>query len=323
MTQRTAIPPSLQSIDTPITRMLGIRLPIIAAPMFLVSNVDLVVAVAEAGGIAAFPSLNYRPIEAFREAVREIKRRTSKPFGVNLVMKLTPRFEDDCKICLEEGVPLLITSLGNPTQIIKDARANGTRVFCDVVNLKHALKVRDAGADAVIAVSSGAGGHAGEITPFVFVPYLREKLDIPIIAAGGIATGGAVAAALALGADAAYIGTRFIASTEATAGDGYKEMIVRAEPEDIIYTSEISGTHGNFLRESVERYRAENLGGSWANAWSAGQNVGLIHDVRPARQIMADLVHEYLAARFALPGLAPAPGKSEEIPSGKLQTITS
>ena len=157
------------SIDTAITRMLGIRYPIIAAPMFIVSNVDMVVAVAEAGAIATFPSLNYRPVEEFRNAIREIKRRTNKPFGVNLVMKLTPRFEEDLKICFDEGVPLLITSLGNPTDIIKQARANGTKVFCDVINLKHALKVRDAGCDAVIAVSAGAGGHAGAITPFVFI----------------------------------------------------------------------------------------------------------------------------------------------------------
>jgi nitronate monooxygenase len=282
-------------IETAITKMLGIRYPIIGAPMFLVSNVDLVVAMAEAGAIAAFPSLNYRPVEEFRNAVRDIKARTSKPFGVNLVMKLTPRFEEDLRVCLDEGVPLLITSLGNPTDIIRDARANGTKVFCDVINLKHGLKVRDAGADAVIAVSSGAGGHAGDISPFVLIPYLKEKLGIPIIAAGGIATGGAVAASLALGAEAAYLGTRFIASREANADQDYKDMIVRAGPEDIEYTPEVSGTNGNFLRESLEKLRRGEISGAWRDVWSAGQDVGLIHDVPTAGEIVARLVAEYEA----------------------------
>lgn len=294
----------MTSIETPLTRMLGIRYPIIAAPMFLVSNVDLVVAVAEAGAIAAFPSLNYRPVEEFRNAVREIRKRTNKPFGVNLVMKLTPRFEEDLKICLDEGVPMIITSLGNPTQIIADAHKNGTKVFCDVINLKHGLKVRDAGADAVIAVSSGAGGHAGAIAQNVLVPWLKEELGVPIIAAGGIATGGAVAAALSLGADAAYIGTRFIASTESNAEQAYKQMCVDSGPEDILYTPEISGTNGNFFAQSVERYRRGEAAGAWKDVWSAGQNVGLIKSVKPAGEIVADLVREYEAVRAGLPPLA-------------------
>ncbi len=302
------MPDSFSAIETPITRMLGIRYPIIAAPMFLVSNVDLIVAVAEAGAIATFPSLNYRPVEAFREALREIRRRTTKPFGVNLVMKLTPRFEDDLRICLDEGVPFLITSLGNPTQVIKDAHTNSTKVFCDVINLKHGLKVRDAGADAVIAVSTGAGGHAGEITPTVLVPYLKEKLGLPIISAGGIATGAGVASALALGADAAYLGTRFIASIEANADPGYKQMCVDSEPEDIEYTAEVSGTNGNFFRQSLAKYRAGETESAWKNVWSAGQNVGLIDTVKPAAEIVSDLVREYEAAVARLPRLVEASG---------------
>lgn len=293
----------MTSIETPITRMLGIRYPIIAAPMFLVSNVDLVVAIGEAGGIAAFPSLNYRPVEEFRNAVREIRKRTNKPFGVNLVMKLTPRFEEDMRICLEEGVPLIITSLGNPTEIIKEAHKNGTKVFCDVVNLKHGQKVRDAGADAIIAVGTGAGGHAGAIAQNVLVPYLKEELGVPIIAAGGIATGGAIAAALALGAEAAYIGTRFIASTESNAEQAYKQMCVDSAPEDIEYTPEISGTHGNFFKKSVEAFRAGTAAGAWKDVWSAGQNVGLIKSIKPAGEIVADLVREYEAVRAGLPAL--------------------
>ncbi len=299
--------PSADSrISTPITDMLGIRYPIVAAPMFLVSNVDLVVAAAEAGIMAAFPSLNYRPVEEFRKAVREIKTRTDKPFGVNLVMKLTPRFEEDLKICLDEGVPLLITSLGNPTDIIKDAHANGTKVFCDVINLRHGIKVRDAGADAVIAVASGAGGHAGGISPFVLYPWLKEELGVPIIGAGGIATGGAIAATLALGADAAYVGTRFIASAESAAGDDYKKTICECGPEDVIYTPEVSGTNGNFLAPSIEKFRKGEVQGAWKDVWSAGQNVGLINDIKPAAEIVADLVREYEAARAGLPALTEA-----------------
>ncbi len=293
-------------IDTPITRMLGIRYPIIASPMFLVSNVELVSAVAEAGAIAAYPSLNYRPEESFRESVREIRRRTDKPFGVNLVIKLTPRFEEDLKICLDEGVPFLITSLGDPTEVIRLAHQNGAKVFCDVINLKHALKVRDAGADAIIAVGAGAGGHAGTWTPYVAVPYLKEKTGLPVVAAGGIATGGAVAASLALGADAAYVGTRFIASREANADNDYKKMIVESGPEDIEYTPEVSGTNGNFLKASLTRFRAGEVQGAWKDVWSAGQNVGLINDIKPAADIVADLIREYEATRAALPPLRAA-----------------
>jgi nitronate monooxygenase len=174
------------------------------------------------------------------------------------------------------------------------------------VNLKHGLKVRDAGADAVIAVAAGAGGHAGEITPNVLVPWLKEKLGVPIIAAGGIATGGAVAASLALGADAAYVGTRFLASQESAAEDAYKKMCVDCGPEDVVYTPEISGTNGWFFRESVEAFRRGEVSGAWKGVWSAGQNVGLINEVKPAAEIVADLVREYEAVRAGLPALREA-----------------
>lgn len=291
---------------TDITRMLGMRYPIIAAPMFLISNEDMVVAVSEAGGLGTMPALNWRTTEAFREAVRTIKARTDKPFGVNLILLNNDRLQADLEVCLEERVPLIITSLGNPTELIKVAHERGLRVFCDVVSLRHAQKAQAAGADAVIAVSAGAGGHAGTISPFVLVPYLRQALDIPVIAAGGISTGAGVAAALTLGAGAAYLGTRFIASTESPAEEGFKAMILQAQPEDIEYTPEVTGHPANFLRESLANFRhikakAETEAKRWRDCWSAGQGVALIDAVQPCADIVAQLMREYEDARSGLP----------------------
>jgi len=292
---------------TDVTRMLGIRYPIIAAPMFLVSNPDMLVAVGEAGGLGAMPALNARTTEGFREAIREIKRRTNAPFGVNLILLDNPRIREDMAVCLEEQVPLIITSLGNPTEVIAACHARGMRVFCDVVNEKHAQKAKQAGADALIAVSSGAGGHAGVISPFVLVPWLKREVGIPVVAAGGLADGATLAAALALGADAGYFGTRFIASTEAPVEAGFKDAIVAAGPEDIEYAAEVTGHPCNFLRPSLEKWRAANQAGGggdlkkWKDVWSAGQTVGLIGDVKPCAAIVAGIMAEYEAARTAMP----------------------
>lgn len=298
-------------MTTSVTQLLGIRYPIIAAPMFLVSNPDMLVAVGEGGGLGAMPSLNARTTDAFREAVREIKQRTNAPFGVNLILLGNDRLQADLQVCLEEKVPLIITSLGNPTELIQLAHQHGTRVFCDVVNLKHAQKAQAAGADAVIAVSHGAGGHAGVISPFVLVPYLRQNLQIPVIAAGGISTGAGVAAALAVGAGAAYLGTRFIASTEAPVAEAYKQALLQASPEDIEYTPEVTGHPANFIRSSLETFRASKQEATsevkkWRDIWSAGQGVGLIDAIKPCGEIMADLVAEYEATRRGLPDLSQA-----------------
>ena len=216
-------------IDTAFTRMLGVRYPIICAPMFLVSNIDMMVEVAEAGAIGVFPSLNFRPSNAFREALREVRRRTTHAYGVNLIVhKSNERMNADLQICLEEKVPFIITSLGSPQEVIQKAHAIGTRVFCDVINLKHALKVQSLGADGVIAVGSGAGGHAGAISPLVLIPWLKKHLSIPVVAAGGIASGSQLVATLALGATAVSVGTRFIASMEATVDSSYKSAITSA-----------------------------------------------------------------------------------------------
>lgn len=297
--------------ETAITRMLGIRYPILAAPMFLISDVGMVVAVSEAGGLGTFPALNYRSSELFRAAVQEIKAQTRAPFGVNLIIHGNPRLEADLRVCLEEGVPLIITSLGNPAAVIEMAHAHGAKVFCDVIGLKHAQKCAAVGADAVIAVSAGAGGHAGTISPFVLIPFLKEHLSIPILAAGGISDGRGMVAALALGASAAYLGTRFIATTESPAPALYKDMIVQALPEDIEYTPEVSGHPANFLRASLETFRASGEKASnamlrpsaWKDVWSAGQGVGLIDDLPSCRELVKRMISEYEAARQTLPVL--------------------
>ncbi|MBI2605937.1 MAG: nitronate monooxygenase [Deltaproteobacteria bacterium] len=319
-------------METPFTRAVGCRYPLIAGPMFLVSNEDLVVAVSEAGGVGGMPSLNWRTTGAFREAVRAVKSRTKNPFAVNIIVnKAVPRQYDDLDVCVEERVPLVITSLGNPKDAILRMHEIGCKVFCDVTTLEYAKKVAGLGADGVIAVSAGAGGHAGTISPLVFIPYLQKHLSIPVVAAGGIATGRQFAAALMLGASAVQIGTRFIASAEANVDIRYKQAIVDAEPEDIVLTKKMSGTPAsviktpfvekmgldlNFVEEFLHHHprtkkyvkmarsylgaklleRAAKLP-TWKELWSAGQGVAFIEDIVPAGDIVARLVREYHEAR--------------------------
>ena len=326
----------MKSIATPFTKMMNIDLPIIAAPMFLVSNAELVTAASEAGAIGTFPALNYRPVEAYREALADMRRRTTKPIGINVIVnKSNQRQNDDVKIGLDAGVNLIITSLGNPKQVIADAHQSGAKVFCDVTNLEHALKVEDLGADGVIAVAQGAGGHAGPISPIVLVPWLKSRLKIPVVAAGGIAHGTGLAAALALGADAVSIGTRFIASHEARVDQAYKDAVVRSTPEDIVMTTRVSGTPAAVIRTPfVEKFGTElpwlmrrlkshprtkdlivpliHLWGmrsleeaamkpTWKTVWTAGQSVGLVDEIASVRDIITKLVDEYERARASLP----------------------
>lgn len=331
----SAPPPVPPSIPTAFTALLGCDYPIIAAPMFLVSNERMVADASNAGGIGATPSLNWRTSAAFGEALDAIRAATDKPYAVNLIVnKSNLRVEQDLEILVSRRVPMVITSLGNPAPVIEAVHAYGGKVFCDVVDLKYALKVQDQGADGVIAVSSGAGGHAGPVSPLVLIPYLREHLRIPIVAAGGIATGRQILAALALGADAVQVGTRFIASAEANVAQEYKDAILKAEPEDIVLTRRISGTPAavintpfvqkagldlpaweKFLRRhpltskyvKLWRYMAGTRAltdaakdVTWKTVWSAGQGVGLIHDIRPTAEIMRRLAREYWEARDAL-----------------------
>lgn len=320
--------PSKPQIPTAFTKMMKCDLPIIAAPMFLVSNVDMVVAVSEAGGVGTFPALNFRPIEAYRKALSDIKARTQKPMGVNIIVnKSNTRQNEDLRAALDAGVNLFITSLGSPKQVIAEAHKNGAKVICDVTNLEHAKKVQDMGADGVIAVSAGAGGHAGPISPFVLIPWLQKELRIPVIAAGGIADGRTLAAALALGASAASVGTRFIASSEAQIDPAYKAAVLKATPEDIVLTSRISGTPAAVINTDyvqkmgldlpwylkvlksqkiakkyvvplihwmgMKQLEAAASGPTWKTVWSAGQSVGLINEILSCQAIMDQFVAEY------------------------------
>lgn len=323
-------------ISTAFTRMMNVNLPIIAAPMFLVSNEDLVTEVSEGGAIGTFPALNYRPVERYKEALATIKKRTSKPIGVNIIVnKSNVRQSDDLKVALDAGVELFITSLGSPREVIREAHKNGAKVLCDVTNLEHALKVEDLGADGVIAVGQGAGGHAGPISPLVLIPWLKSKVKIPVVAAGGISHGSGLAACLALGADAVSVGTRFIASQEVQVDKAYKDAVVNATPEDIVMTTRLSGTPAAVIRTPyiekigtelpwIAKQLKENpytkkyavalihyLGmrsledaaskPTWKNVWSAGQSVGLIDEVLPAKAILEKMVKEYHQACERLP----------------------
>lgn len=323
-------------IQTSFTELLNCSYPIIAGPMFLVSNVELVTAVSRAGALGGMPSLNWRSTDEFRRAVQMVKAKTSKPFAVNLIVnQANIRQEADLKVCVEEKVPLVITSLGNPKETIKRMHEIGSKVFCDVTTLKHAKKVEDLGADGVIAVSAGAGGHAGPISPLVLIPYLRRYLKIPVVLAGGIATGEQIAAALLLGASAVQIGTRFIASQESTVDESYKKAILNSEPEDIVLTKKISGTpaavintpyiaqqglelnliesflfnnprtkkYMKMLRSYIGSKSLEKAvsGTTWKEVWSAGQGVGLINEILPSEKIIHQLVKEYYQACEKIP----------------------
>jgi nitronate monooxygenase len=302
----------LRPIPTTFTQLLGCDYPIIAGPMFLVSNANLVSAVSGAGGLGAMPSLNWRSTEEFRKAVREVKTKTKKPFGVNLIVnQANIRQAADLAVCVEENVPLVITSLGNPKETIRRMHEVGGKVFCDVTDLSYAKKVEDLGADGVIAVSAGAGGHAGPISPLVLIPYLKKH----------------IAAALLLGASAVQIGTRFIASEESSVDMAYKNAILKSEPEDIVLTKKISGTPAAVIntpyieKQGLELNPVESFllkhpqtkkymkmirayvgskalekavsGTTWKEVWSAGQGVGLIADILPCEKIVHQLVQEY------------------------------
>ena len=322
-------------IQSRFTEMMGCDYPIIAAPMFLVSNEAMVSEASNAGGLGAAPSLNWRTSEQFNEALLKIRNATNRPYGINLIVnKSNLRMEQDLEIIANHKVPLVITSLGNPQKVIDTVHTYGGKVFCDVVDLRYALKVQEQGADGVIAVSSGAGGHAGPLSPMVLIPHLKQHLKIPVIAAGGIATGSQILAALVLGADAVQIGTRFIATTEAGVSPDYKEAVVKSEPEDIVLTKRISGTPAAVINTpfvqkmgydlpwwetALRKYPVtakyikllryvrgtkslENAAQkvTWKTVWSAGQGVGLIHDIAPTAEIMKRLADEYWEARNAL-----------------------
>jgi len=322
------------SIKTEFTQQFDVRYPIICAPMFLVSSVKMVVSASEAGGVGTFPALNYRPIERYRQTIKEIKSLTAKPFGINIIVQKSNKYQyKQIEHALEEKVPLIITSLGNPKEVIRLSHEVGTRVYCDVVGFEQAKKVADLGADGLIAVGFGAGGHAGDISPLALIPNLVRMVKLPIIAAGSIVDGAGMAAAFALGASAVYMGTRFIASKEAEIAEEYKKAITRAVSEDIVNTDRVDGFPGNFIRtkeleavglekglieeiltknKKIKRFislsrAARSLFGdmdskvSYKTVFSAGHGVGLIDTVLSIQEIMEKTVREYKETKAKLP----------------------
>lgn len=285
-------------LDTGLSRKLGLKYPFVAAPMFLISNREMIVASAQAGILGCMPSLNARKPEKFREDLTWIRERTDRPFGINLTIGLTPkeRIDQDFELCREFRVPVLLTSYGNPTELVKRAHDAGQVVFHDVIGLAHGKKAVAAGVDGIIAVSAGAGGHAGRISPYVLIPWLKAELGVPILAAGCISDGRQVVASLALGAELCYLGTRFIASTECGAVEAYKQRVVGAGPEDIVYTDVVSGIHANFIADTVPANfspdRSPEGAKRWKDIWSAGQGVGLVHEVKPIGEIVEALARE-------------------------------
>jgi len=275
------------------------KLPLIAAPMFLVSGPELVIACCKAGIIGTFPALNQRTSDGFVDWLNIIKKELSgvdhPGFGVNLIVHDTnPRLEADLKLCVEHKVPLVITSLGAVRDVVDAVHSYGGKVFHDVINLRHAQKAADAGVDGLIAVSTGAGGHAGTLHPFALLGEIRKIFAGPIALSGALSNGSDVAAAIAAGADYAYLGTRFICTNESRAASGYKTMIEQANAKDIVYTDKVSGVYANFLGASLsaaqtdsehmvdhkpidfgaELTAPEDDAKAWKDIWSAGHGVG-------------------------------------------------
>ncbi|MEM7424755.1 MAG: nitronate monooxygenase family protein [Pseudomonadota bacterium] len=311
-----------------------LRLPMIGAPLFIVSGPELVIAQCKAGIIGSFPALNARPQELLKDWLKEIKETLGTfaeenpdtpvaPFAVNQICHASNnRLAKDVETCIRHEVPVIITSLRPPADIVKGVQAYGGMIFHDVINIRHARKAMEAGVDGIIAVCAGAGGHAGTTSPFALVKEIKREYDGAVILSGCMTSGADILAARAIGADLAYIGTRFIATDEANAKPAYKQMIVDSSAADIVYTSHFSGVHGSYLRGSIENngmdpnalagadkstmdFAKRNKDGNneakaWKDIWSAGQGVGSIDEVLPAGEVVERMAAEYEAARATL-----------------------
>ncbi len=294
-----------------------LSLPVIVSPMFIVSGPDLVVGSCKAGLVGTFPALNQRTTEGYADWLDEIAGRlapTDAPYGVNLIVHgSNKRLMPDLQVTVAKKVPLVITSLGAVKDVVDAVHSYGGLVFHDVINRRHAEKAAEAGVDGIIAVSAGAGGHAGTMSPFALISEIRQVFSGTILAAGAISTGAHVLAARAMGADLAYMGTRFIATQESRASAGFKDMIVGSKAADIFYTSAISGVNANFLRPSIVaaghdpdnlpahgKMDMEGEAKAWKDIWSAGQGVGSIDDVPTVAELAARLKAEYEAAKAGL-----------------------
>jgi nitronate monooxygenase len=309
----------------PASLSASLSIPVVGSPLFIISSPELVIAQCKAGIVGSFPSLNARPTSEFEnwliritteldEARRADPTARIAPFAVNLIVhKSNNRLEEDLALCVKYKVPIIITSLGARPEVNEAIHSYGGIVFHDIINVVFARKALEKGADGLIAVCAGAGGHAGTLSPFALIQDLRAFFDGPILLSGSIATGSAVYAALAMGADAAYIGSAFIATDEARAADAYKDMIVASDAKDIVYSSLFTGVHGNYLAPSIAAAGLDpnNLpegdkstmnfatSGSaapakaWRDIWGAGQGIGAVDRRMGAAEFIARLKSEY------------------------------
>ena len=301
-------------------------LPIIGAPLFIISNPKLVIEQCKAGVVGSMPALNARPAEMLDDWLAEITEtlaaynkanpdKPAAPFAINqIVHKSNDRLDHDMAMCAKYKVPIIITSLGARTDVNDAVHAWGGVVMHDIINNFFAKKAIEKGADGLIAVAAGAGGHAGVKSPFALIQEIREWFDGPVALSGSIASGGAVLAAQAMGADFAYIGSAFVATDEARAVEGYKQMIVDSSSDDIVYSNLFTGVHGNYLKGSIRASGLDpdnlpesdpskmNFGGAgsakaWKDVWGCGQGIGAIKSVQPAAELIARLAREYQSAR--------------------------
>jgi len=301
-----------------------LNLPVVAAPMFLISNPNMVIECCKNGIVGTFPALNQRTSEGFeawlieiKEALAAFEKETGQkaaPFGVNLIVHPTnPRLEADVKLCMKHKVPLVITSLGAVSMVVDAIHSYGGLVFHDIIKKRHAEKAAEAGVDGLILVAAGAGGHGGSLNPMSLVAEVKSIFDKTILLSGCISTGKDVATALQMGADLAYMGTRFINTDESIAPEAYKKMIVDAGANDVVYTAAISGVHANFLAASLQAagITVEDLkkdvkidfgkemdteAKAWKTIWSAGQGVTTIKDSIPVKALVERLRSEFIAA---------------------------
>jgi nitronate monooxygenase len=310
----------------------NLPLPVIGSPLFIISNPKLVIAQCIAGVVGAMPALNARPAAQLDEWLAEITEalavhnkahpdRPAAPFAINqIVHKSNDRLEHDMELCVKYKVPVIITSLGAREEINQAAHSYGGVVLHDIINNKFAHKAIEKGADGLIAVAAGAGGHAGVKSPFALVQEIRQWFDGPVALSGSIATGASVLAAQAMGADFAYMGTAFIATHEARAVDAYKQAIVEGSSDDIVYSNLFTGVHGNYLAPSIRAAGLDpenlpesdpskmNFGGdakkAWKDIWGSGQGIGAITQVQGTAEFVEQLKREYRAARERLQGLS-------------------
>ncbi|MDQ0506266.1 NAD(P)H-dependent flavin oxidoreductase [Xanthobacter agilis] len=320
MTQTTppisALPPVLEG---------RLAVPAIAAPMFLVSGPDLVAETCRGGILGTFPALNARSSDLYGAWIDEISARTAAhagaaPFGVNLIVhKTNTRLQADLAVTVQKKVPLVITSLGAVREVVEAVHAYGGLVFHDVISRRHAEKAMEAGVDGIIAVCAGAGGHAGTLSPFALIGEIRRVFSGTLVLSGAISTGAHIAAAQVMGADLAYLGSRFIATQESLAPQAFKDMMLTASAADVLYTDAISGVNANFLKPSLIRAGLDpaklkphggldmaNEAKAWRDVWSAGHGVGAITDIPPAAELCARLAREYDAALAAAAARATA-----------------